>query len=295
MKNATEPAACEPPDRSPQKPQFEIPAGAVDCHAHIFDPLGLSEIDQQRIYSPSVATLEQFNQLHKKLGITYGVIVQPSVYGTDNRTTLAAVAESGDRFRAVVVVDQDVSVAQLHDFHLAGARGVRVNMLFASSAQLDNLKQLARTIQSLDHGWHIQLLTDISSHLDLESLVTALEVPIVFDHFGHMPLATGMKHSGFQSMLKLLAEGRCWVKLSAPYRITACKNLPYTDVTDFAQALLKANPQQLIWGSDWPHPHFNGVMPNDGHLLDELKRWIPQTELRNRILVDNAHKLYGFN
>lgn len=292
--HSSEPAVCEPADRSPRKPQAEIPVGVVDCHAHVFEPDGLSVVDPHRIYSPSVATLAQFNQLHEVLGVSHGVIVQPSVYGTDNRTTLAAVATSGDRFRAVVVVDQDVSVSQLREYHQAGARGVRVNMLFASSAQLDNLKQLARTIRALDQGWHIQVLTDVSTYPDLEALVTALELPVVFDHFGHMPLTAGIKNPGFSVMLKLLSEGRCWVKLSAAYRITAAKKPPYTDVDEFAQALVAANPQQLVWGSDWPHPHFAGVMPNDGHLLDELERWIPQADVRNRILVENAHQLYGF-
>ena len=289
-----EPPACEPPDRHPVKPQMIVPAAAVDCHAHVFDSDGPSLVDPNRIYSPSVATLEQYDELHEVLGVGHGVIVQPSIYGTDNRTTLAAVEASANRLRAVIVVDEDVSVKQLAEFHRAGARGVRVNMLFASSARLGNIRQLAKTIHALDQGWHLQILTDVSAHDGLYNFVSSLEVPVVFDHIGHMPKSTGTDNPGFQQMLKLLGEGQCWVKLSAAYRITAKPELPFTDVDALAHALVAENPQQLVWGSDWPHPQFSGNMPNDGHLLDELARWVPDDKLRNRILVENAHRLYDF-
>lgn len=289
-----EPPTCEPPDRHPEQPALAVPAAAVDCHAHVFEPDGPTQLDPNRVYSPSLATLAQYDELHRVLGVSHGVIVQPSIYGTDNRTTLSAVEASAGRLRAVVVVDEDVSKQQLAEFHRAGARGVRVNMLFASSARLQNVRQLAKTIRSLDQGWHLQILTDVSAHVGLYELVDSLDVPVVFDHFGHMPKNTGIQHSGFQAMLKLLSEGQCWVKLSAAYRITAKPQLPFTDVDALAQAMLAANPEHLVWGTDWPHPQFDGNMPNDGTLMDELARWVPDQNARNRILVDNAHALYDF-
>lgn len=289
-----EPPACEPPDRNPNKPQMNVPAATVDCHAHVFEPDGPSPVDPNRIYSPSVATLQQYDELHKVLGVSHGVIVQPSIYGTDNRTTLSAVESSADRLRAVVVVDEDVSVEQLAEFHQSGARGVRVNMLFASSARLGNIRKLAKTIHALERGWHLQILTDVSAHEDLYEFVNSLEIPVVFDHIGHMPKNTGIDNPGFQTMLKLLGDGQCWVKLSASYRITAKPELPFTDVDALVHALVAENPEHLVWGSDWPHPQFSGNMPNDGPLLDELARWVPDEELRNRTLVENAHSLYDF-
>ncbi|MBX2884491.1 MAG: amidohydrolase family protein [Granulosicoccus sp.] len=288
-------AVCEAPDRYPQKPGFALPALSTDCHTHIFNPDGASGLDANRSYSPSVATETQFNELHKALGIERSVIVQPSVYGIDNRTTLDVVARSPESLRAVVVVEQNVKPATLVAMHDQGARGARINMLFGSSAVYDNLSTVARTLGSIDRGWHLQLLTDVSELDDLYGLVSALEVDVVFDHFGHMPVHRGVNNPGFQALLRLLDEGRCWVKLSGAYRVTGASQIPYTDVDCLAQELLSHNPERLVWGSDWPHPQFDGVMPNDGALLDELARWVPDSATREKILVSNPARLYGFD
>lgn len=290
----TNPPVCAEPDRHPRAPGFTIPAGAVDCHAHVFAPDGRSALDSGRSYSPSVATIEQYDFLHRALGIERGVVVQPSVYGSDNRTTLDVVQDSSHRLRGIVVVDQDVTAEELLAFHSQGARGVRVNMLFGSSVRSDNIKQLAITIREAVPDWHLQLLTDISQWQNLFETVSACAIPVVFDHMGHMSEGLNLHNPGFQDMLRLLGSGQCWVKLSAPYRFSKHQQAPYHDVDELASLLVAENPERLLWGSDWPHPSFNGEMPNDGALLDELLRWVPDEKTRQTILVDNPERLYDF-
>ena len=285
------PPICAAADLAPAPPAFKMPLGACDCHAHVFG--NPSKLVANRTYTPPDASFENYHHMLETLGLTRGVIVQPSVYGTDNRTTLNAVAEGGADFRAVVVVDEMVSLGELQRLHAQGARGARVNALFQSDARLDDLQKLARTLADAD--WHMQILTDVSEISELERFVRSLPVPVVFDHIGHVPAHLGVEDPGFQSLLRLVGDGSAWVKLSGSYRMTTQDHPPFSDVSPFAQALIKANPDRLVWASDWPHPHIPTPMPNDGHLLDLLNAWAPDDAIRNQILVDNPAHLYGFD
>lgn len=267
-----------------------MPPGACDCHAHVFSDL--SRLVPGRVYTPPAASLEAYRQMLDVIGIKRAVIVQPSVYGSDNRATLDAVARAGEAFRAVVVLDDTATRRDLEMMHDQGARGTRVNALFSGDAEREDLFRLGRLLA--DQGWHMQMLIDVSRFADLEGFVRALPVPVVLDHMGHMPCAEGPNAPGFQALLRLLGEGRVWTKLSGSYRITAEAEPPYGDVTPFARALVAANPDQCVWASDWPHPHIPVAMPNDGDLVDMLADWVPDTATRNRILVDNPARLYGF-
>lgn len=283
---------CAPADRDPRPAAFTPPPGACDCHAHVFGPLARYPVVAERTYTPSEASLAEYRRMLAALGLERGVIVQPSVYGTDNRATLDAVSEGGENFRAVVVVDDDATVTELRAMHDKGARGARVNVLFASDAQLANLKTLAATLAEI--GWHMQMLIDVSKFPDLYEFAKGLPAPVVFDHLGHMPTGLGLENPGFQDMLRLLDEGRCWIKLSGSYRFTAERETPYDDVAPFARKAVEVNPDRLVWATDWPHPHIPTPMPNDGALLDMLADWAPDEAVRNRILVDNPATLYGF-
>lgn len=285
-----EPPLCAPADPSPRPASFTPPAGACDCHAHVFAPA--SRLVPERVYTPPPAPFAGYRRVLATLGIDRAVIVQPSVYGSDNRATLAAVAAGGDAFRAVVVVDQSTSRHALRDMHERGARGARINAMYAGAHSLHDLPGLAHILADL--GWHLQLLMDVSQLDDLANLFRDLPVPVVFDHMGHVPAARGTGDPGFQALLRLMAEGRAWAKLSGSYRTTAESHPPYGDVAPFARALVAANPDQCVWASDWPHPHIPVTMPNDGALLDMLQDWVPDPDARNRILVDNPARLYGF-
>ena len=286
----SKPPICAAARNDIYKPGIVLPKGACDCHLHIFtDNAALVD---DRLYTPPPALLSSYLDLQKSLGLERAVIVQPSVYGTDNTATLNAVVQGGKSFRAVVVVDPDTPSQALRAMHEQGARGVRINPMFAKSARTDGLTKLANNIAEL--GWHIQFLVDVSEVGDLEKLVADLPVPVVFDHFGHVPVKKGITNPGFQSLLRLVGDGRAWVKLSGAYRITAATKPPYSDVLPFAQAIVSANPEHLLWGSDWPHPHLSVPMPKDDEVIDHMLQWAPTDILQQRIFVDNPRRLYGF-
>ena len=283
---------CAAPDPHPHAADFQPPPGACDCHAHVFPDDPRYSLVLPRTYSPSLAELPAYLHLLSVLGLARGVIVQPSVYGTDNRPTLDAVAAAPAQLRAVVVVDDDVSVSDLEVMQQGGARGTRANLLFATSAVLTHIERLAATLAEL--GWHLQMLIDVSEFEDFYAWARRLPVPLVIDHFGHMPTHKGINHPGFQALLRLVAEGNVWVKLSGAYRVTGLAAPPYSDVDVFAEALIRANPERMVWASDWPHPHFPGAMPNDGELLQPLQQWAGNASTLKQILVTNPQTLYGF-
>lgn len=283
---------CQGPDPLPRRPRLRPPEGACDSHAHVFGPPSRYGFVEDRTYTPPEAPLEAYRRVLDTLGLSRTVLVQPSVYGTDNAAMLDALAELGTIARGIAVVDLGVSMKELKRLHKAGVRGVRFNLLYRGGVRLTVLERLADKIKGL--GWHVQLLVDVSDCPEFWRIAEALPVDIVFDHMGHMSAEKGIDDPGFQSLLALLRGGRAWVKLSAPYRITGRGQAPYVDVDAYARALIAAAPERVLWASDWPHPHVQIAMPNDGELLDMLTSWVPDMEARDRILVDNPAALYGF-
>ncbi len=284
---------CAPADPAPESPQFVMPAGAVDCHAHVFGSAHQYPFTPERTYTPPEASLEAYQHLHKTLGIERGVLVQPSVYGLDNSATRAALRTLHQQerdYRGVAVVSPEITEDQLDELHQEGFRGVRLNLLFKGGLQWRDVVVLSERLAA--RHWHLQFLVDVAEVDELEQRIMRLPTHCVIDHMGHMPAGKGKSHAGFQALCRLLATGHAWAKLSGAYRITGCQSLPYRDVTPFAQALIKANPDRCVWGSDWPHPHISIAMPNDGPLLDELAEWAPDQYVRQRILVDNPDTLY---
>jgi predicted TIM-barrel fold metal-dependent hydrolase len=283
---------CAPARPITRAPSFVLPAGAIDCHFHIFGPSPLYPYAPGRSYTPPDAPLAAYEHLADTLGFSRAVIVQPSVYGLDNSRTLAAVEESRLPMRAVVVLDPAVSEAELEDLHRRGVRGVRINLLFKAGLALDATSVIADKVRDL--GWHLQFLADISQVTNLSDLVGRLRVPVVFDHLGHLPAGKGIVDPGFRDLLALLRDEKAWVKLSGTYRVTGRDRVPYDDAAPFVQALVEANPRHLVWGTDWPHPSIGVPMPDDTDLLEMFCGWVPDESLRRLIFVDNPERLYGF-
>ncbi|XKF16887.1 amidohydrolase family protein [Halomonas sp. BLK-85] len=284
---------CAPADPAPEVPRFKIPPGAVDCHAHVFGPAKRYAFTSERTYTPPDASLAAYQKLHQSLGIERGVLVQPSVYGLDNSATrdaLCALRQQGHDYRGVAVVGSEINERQLDALHQDGFRGVRLNLLFKGGLQWKDIMSLSERLAA--RRWHLQFLIDVSDVDELEPRIKQLPTHCVIDHLGHMAVGKGLEHPGFRALCKLLADGHAWVKLSGAYRSTNCQRLPYRDVAPFARALINANAERCVWGSDWPHPHISVPMPNDGPLLDELAEWAPDRYIRNRILVDNPEALY---
>jgi predicted TIM-barrel fold metal-dependent hydrolase len=285
---------CQGPDPDPTTPVFAVPKGAIDSHAHVFGPDSKYPYSPARGYTPPEASLQEYERLHQILGIEKGVLTQPSVYGIDNRAILDAVTQSGNRLLAVVALSEDVSDKELESLNEQRVRGVRVNLVDKGGMPFDGISAVKKFTERIrDFGWHLEVLIHVHDFEDLRETMNNMAVDVVVGHLGYMKTSHGIDNPGFQEFLELVRDGHCWVKLSGSYRITTEDTLPYGDVTLIAQALVEANPDRIIWGTDWPHPTFSGNMPNDGGLFDQLATWVPDETVRQKILVDNPGVLYG--
>jgi predicted TIM-barrel fold metal-dependent hydrolase len=289
---------CAAPDPNPRPPRRPLPANSCDCHAHLFGPASRYPYHPDRNYTPPDASRSSYLQLLETLGFQRAVLVQPSVYGTDNQRVINALSRAQDdpagvEWRGIVVVDEQIQDAELERLDRLGVRGVRLNLVFRGGIGVAAARRLAERIAPL--GWHLQFLVDISRFDDFAGFASTLPVPSVVDHMGHMPAALGPRHPAFADLLALLREGRTWVKLSGPNRLTAHQHPPYSDVDPLAEALIAAAPQRLVFGTDWPHVQLPTPMPNDGDLVDEFDRWIHgDAGLAEQILVTNPAALYRF-
>ena len=286
---------CAGPDALTRVPRLSLPPGSCDSHAHICGPVSRYPYSAERIYTPPDALLAHYRKMLETLGVERGVLVQPSVYGSDNRALLDALAHAGPSFRGVAVIEPTCTDAQLRDMHAAGIRGVRINIVDRKQGKgelpLAELHSLAERIGP--YGWHIELLMHVDAFPDLARDLGDVPVPLVFGHLGYVRPGCPVDDPGFMGLLDLMREGRAWAKLTGPYRIST-QALPYPDTTARARILVDAAPTQVIWGSDWPHVMVKGVMPNDGELCDLLVDWVPDVARRRQVLVDNPARLYGF-
>ena len=229
--------------------------------------------------------------LHKTLGLSRAVLVQPSSYGTDNRRQLDAAREMGIPTRVIVVVPPEITDRELDDLYRAGARGVRFIPTQPGSLPLAELERYGERLGAL--GWHIQLMLAPAHLVDLAPRLEKLRCDFVIDHMGDIQAADGIDQPAFQSLLRLLDGGRCWTKLSAGYHASQ-QVPPYPELIPFVHALVKARPDRLLWGTDWPHVNIAGPMPNSTEFFDLLLDWVPDHDDQTRILVDNPARVYGF-
>ena len=290
---------CPAPDRNPRAPRTRLPAGACDTHAHICGPADRFPYADERIYTPPDSTLEDYLHLLGVLGIERAVLVQPSVYGTDNRALLDALSRRGQGLRGVAVVEPDITTDQVRALDAAGIRGVRFNLVDHKGERnvvpLDVVRTLANTIAPF--GWHIEFLVNLDDAPKFAPAIEGLPVDVVVGHLGYPRHGLGpwSNAASLDAFLRLFETGRCWVKLTGPYRISAAPDLPYPDVVHLARRLAGVNPDRLIWGTDWPHVMNKKPMPNDGDLTDLIADWLPDAALRARVLVANPAALYGFS
>jgi len=292
----TEAPACAGPDFSPRAPKHRMPRNACDTHAHIMGPADRYAYSPARIYTPPDCLLSDYLHMLDTLGVERAVLVQPSVYGTDNTVMLEAMKAANGRLRGVAVVADDVTDAELKQLNDPGVRGVRVSIVDAKDRKpgtlpMAQLKKMAKRIAPL--GWHMEFLMHADEFPDLDEQFADFPVEIVLGHLGYMNIGKTSADAGFQALLRLMKSGKAWVKLTGPYRITA-QPLPYPETVPCAQALLEANRERVIWGTDWPHVMLKGRMPNDGELADVLFDWMPDAAVREQVLSKNPAKLYGF-
>jgi predicted TIM-barrel fold metal-dependent hydrolase len=271
----------------------KAPANAADCHMHIYDPR-FPETNPRPGRNPQNATVSHYRLLQKRTGTTRVVVVQPRNYATDNRVTIDALRQLGASARGVAVVHPAITDAELKSLNDAGIRGIRFSLGGANAVvNWDMVEPLSRRVNEL--GWHVQFNVDgddIVAHADL---LRKLPSQTVFDHLGHPTLPAGADHPSHAVLRGLLDKGRAWIKLSGAYSNSKIGPPDYPEATRIAQAFVKAAPERLVWGSDWPHPsEQNGTLPDDALLFDLLAVWTPDEATRKRILVDNPENLYGF-
>jgi predicted TIM-barrel fold metal-dependent hydrolase len=275
----------------PRPPREQAPPLSCDCHFHIFGPFDDYKLSPGRTYTPDEALVPDYLAMAARVGLQRCVVVQASVYGTDNAVTLDAVQQFGrDRARAVAVIDDGFDVVTLRRMRDAGVRGVRFNLVSGNGTPIEQLENLARRIAPLD--WHLQLYAGGEALEALAPKLPTLPVPVVIDHIGGVKAALGTGHTQFQALLRLLESGRAWVKLCG-YRASS-KGAPWDDVADNVRALAQAAPERCVWGTDWPHSHMEGPRPDAAMLLDQFMEWVPDAAAQRRILVENPARLYGF-
>lgn len=295
MNDPTRQPLCAAHDPNPHKPDFALPAGACDCHAHVFGPGDRYPFIPHGLYTPADALPRDYRHMLGALGLQRGVLVQPSIYGTDNRAMLDAMAQDRRRLRGIAVVPYDIGTAEIERLHGEGIRGVRCNIVDLKFGKgvlpLNELKSLASRIKPF--GWHVEFLMHVNEFGDLDGQLGDFPVDVVFGHMGYVPTSLGTATAGFNAMLRLMRDGKAWAKLTAPYRQTM-REMPYPDVDPTVQILLEKAPDRLLWGSDWPHTFIKTGMPNDGDLFDLFVHWVPDAALRRKILVTNPAKLYDF-
>jgi predicted TIM-barrel fold metal-dependent hydrolase len=287
------PPDCPGPVLRPRKPNYVPPAGACDCHFHIFGPYDRFPLASERNYTPPAAAIADYKTVMATLGIDRCVIVQPSVYGTDNSVTLDAARALGgpQSCRMVIVIDDSIDRAALKAFHDAGVRGVRFNLVAGGGPILERITAVAKLIA--EFNWHVQLYAQSAILAEAVETLQALPVDLVIDHFGALTSAEAVEGPNHQAIIRLLDNGRTWVKLSGGY-MGSHENAPWADMAAIACSFVERRPDRLIWGTNWPHPVRYDAMPDDGDLLDALHLWLPDTAALQRILVDNPAVLYGF-
>jgi predicted TIM-barrel fold metal-dependent hydrolase len=231
--------------------------------------------------------------LQKRIGTTRVVVVTPRNYATENAVTLDALAQLGPNARGVAVVHPTITDAELKRFHAAGIRGIRFSLGDPATAvvTVDMVEPLATRVAAL--GWHVQFNIEGDQIVEWAALLRRLPTPLVFDHLGHPPLPAGIEHPSHRIIRGLIDDGRAWVKLSGAY-LNSSIGAPYPEATRIAQAFVRAAPERLVWGSDWPHPTAPQGTPNDAVLFDLLSEWAPAEATRHRVLVENPATLYGF-
>jgi predicted TIM-barrel fold metal-dependent hydrolase len=290
------------------RPDFRVPEGACDCHVHIFGPRERYPLAANRTFAPGLASVDDVIAVHDRIGISRLVIVQASPQGFDNSCVLDSLRQlhgTGRQARAVAVIREGTPSSELQALHRAGVRGLRVNLQSYGRTDPESAGQGIRSAAALaaDMGWHVQTYTTLPVIAALRETIRELPVPLVVDHFGLADPAAGEHQAGLRDLLALVRDGHVYVKLSAPYRI-----VDTTDGQDgrwLARALIDANPDRMLWGTDWPHTgawpglprERDGTEPfhpvDDGAQMDIFGRWTDTAE-RQRILVDNPSRLYGF-
>jgi predicted TIM-barrel fold metal-dependent hydrolase len=281
---------------------FDVPAGACDCHTHIHGDPEKFPFFPGRVYTPETALPEEMAALHRALRVQRVVIVTPSVYGTDNSATLWGMKARGADARGVAVIDDKTPESELDAMGRAGVCGIRLNLATGGTNDpaVGRRRFQAAAERVKSRSWHVQMNTSLAMISAIRDLVAVSPVPVVFDHFGGAREDLGPQQPGFADLVELVRSGRAYVKIS----VTAGPRPDYAGFAPLAKMLIAANPERIVWGTNWPHPNSGSgrkateltplFQVDDGLVLNLLPAWAPDAAIRKKILVDNPAKLYAF-
>ena len=277
---------------NPTTPTFQVPAGAVDAHCHVFGPGGTFPFAPERKYTPCDASWQQLFDLRDFLGFEKNVVVQATCHGADNSALLDVLARSNDKSRGVVTVRPDITEEELARMHALGVRGVRFNYVkrLVDPKPDDYYRGIIEKIKPL--GWHVVLYFEPSDLREKWDFFTSLGVPIVVDHMGRPDVSKPLDNPDFALFQQFMREHDVWAKVSCPDRLTVTGSPLYADVIPFAKAIVEEFPDRVLWGTDWPHPNMKKEMPDDGILVDYVPSIASTPELQQKLLVTNPNNLY---
>ena len=264
-----------------------------DCHAHPFGEAGQYPVSPVASYTLPPQPYAEYRQQLAAAGLNRSVLVQASLYGGDNAALLDRLRlDIGQGNRAIIAPPSQLGEREVEDLHALGVRGVRLNLLSSGGNGIDSVLPLVGMLRSA--GWHIAVHLDATVPGLLDELVRVLDVPLVLDHMGRPPrgsVTPGL--APFQSLLRQTGQGKVFVKLSAPYQLSNEGANHYNDLTPLATGLLRANPQQILFGTNWPHIG-QAVTPGDASaLLNTTKHWLDLANVEpDQILEVNPLALF---
>ncbi|MFJ3793188.1 amidohydrolase family protein [Kitasatospora sp. NPDC090091] len=284
----------------PSRPEFRLPAGAVDAHCHVFGPGAEFPFAPERKYTPCDASKDQLFELRDHLGFARTVVVQATCHGADNGAMVDALRASGGLARGVATLRPGTGDEQVRELHEAGVRGVRFNFvkrLVDATPQRD-LREVVERIRP--YGWHVVVYFEAADLAGLREFLLSIPVPLVVDHMGRPDVAGDPHGPEFEAFLDFMrARPDIWCKVTCPERLSVSgppalggERTAYRDVVPFARRVVAEFPDRVLWGTDWPHPNLTGHMPDDGLLVDFVPHIAPTPELRHKLLVDNPMRLY---
>ncbi|MBY5589813.1 amidohydrolase family protein [Rhizobium leguminosarum] len=277
---------CLPRRPLTRLPRVALPQGTVDTHFHVF--CAGAPLNTPRSYTPDIATIADWIEFSGSLGIARGVLVQPSVYGLDNRVLLDALAAYPDRLRGIVVIDPETAKTEIERLDRLGVRGVRINTRNKGGLPLAAARTLAENIAPL--GWSLQLQINPEQLSDIAATLSGIRLPIVLDHLGFIPLARETRSLHVDALKRLMDRAEAYVKVSAPYRLT--KDVNYEGLAEVGRALATSHAERLLWGSDWPHTELWDGMPDDTELVETKQAAIDDPAVAEKIFVRNAEALF---